>query len=34
MPYQPGGIRVVLSHTMAPRVIGKGADTRWRGRWV
>ena len=33
MPYQPGRIWVVLSHTMAPQVIGKGTDTRGLGRW-
>ena len=34
LSYQSGGIGVVLSHIMAPRVIGKGADIRGLGRWV
>ena len=34
MPYQPGRTGVVLSHTMALRVIDKGADTWGLGRWA
>ena len=34
LPYQPGGTGVILSHTMAPRVIGQGADIRGLGRWA
>ena len=33
LPYQPGGTGLILSHTMVPRMIGKGADIRGLGRW-
>ena len=34
MPYQPGGMRVVLSQTMTPRVIDTGKDKSGLERWA
>ena len=34
IPYQSRGTGIILSYTMAPWVIGKGADTRGLGRWA
>jgi len=34
VPYQPGGVGVILTNTMTPRVIGKGKDPTDLGRWT
>ena len=34
VPYQPGGVGVILTNTLSPRVIGKGKDPTGLGRWT
>ena len=34
VPYQPGGVGVILTNTLSPRVIGKGTDPTGLGRWA
>ena len=34
VPYQPGGVGVILTNTLSPRVIGKGKDSTGLGRWT
>ena len=34
VPYQPGGVGVLLTNTLSPRVIGKGKDPTGLGRWT